>query len=275
MAQTKRPPRLPARRKDELAAYVNKVGEVTVAELAEQFDVSVDTARRDLDELAAGGVLKRTHGGAVRNASLSRAETPFPDRMRVHGAAKRRIGELAVTLIEDGQTILLNAGTTTLAVLPHLAGRRNLTVVTNNLSAPVEVPPECARDVYLLGGNVRRGSQVTVGPVEFPGTDGHRSHRIRADIALISIGGVAEDLGYSTSNLYEARMMFEMMQSSQLVVVLADASKFDRTMFAQVAELSAADVLITDGPVPDHLAEALAAAQVRVMVAGEGAGDGR
>ncbi|WP_024287487.1 DeoR/GlpR family DNA-binding transcription regulator [Cellulomonas sp. KRMCY2] len=273
MAATKRPPRLPARRKDELVTYVDKVGEVTVSELSEHFDVSVDTARRDLDELAAAGLLKRTHGGAVRITTLTRSETPFPDRMRVHGAAKRRIGRLAASLIEDGQTILLNGGTTTLAVLPHLAVRRNLTVVTNNLVAPSEMPRECARDVYLLGGNVRVGSQVTVGPVEFPGTDGSHSHRIQADIALISVGGVAEEMGYSTSNLHEARMMLEMMQSARVVVVLADSSKFDRSIFAQVAELSAADILVTDAPVSEPMAEALAAAQVKVMVAWENSGD--
>src|SRR5665647_857248 len=244
MVLTKRPPRLPAGRKNDLAAYVLRIGEVTVAELAEEFRVSVDTVRRDLDKLAVEGVLKRTHGGAVRNTTPSRAETPFPDRMQLYGASKRRIGELAASLVEDGQTIMLNGGTTPLAVLPHLATRQNLTIVTNNLLVPGELPPQCVRDVYLLGGNVRVGAQVTVGPVEFPGTDGSRSHRIRADVAIISVAGVAAELGYSTSNLHDARMMFEMMQSSRLVVVLADSSKFDRNAFAQVAELSAADVLV-------------------------------
>ncbi|HEY8719253.1 DeoR/GlpR family DNA-binding transcription regulator [Pengzhenrongella sp.] len=274
MVVNQRAPRLPARRKNELAASVIKAGELTVSELAEQFGVSVDTVRRDLDELAADGVLKRTHGGAVRNGTLSQAETPFPERIHVQGEAKRRIGELAASLIEDGQTILLNGGTTTLAVLPHLAGRRNLTVVTNNLLAPVEIPSQCARDVYLLGGNVRVGSLVTVGPVEFPGTDGGHSHRIQADIALISVGGVGAEMGYSTSNLHEARMMLEMMKSSRLVVVLADSSKFGRSIFAQVAELSAADMLITDQPVPARLAELLATAQVKVKVAAMGPRDG-
>jgi DeoR family fructose operon transcriptional repressor len=264
-----RAPRLPARRKDELASYVAEVGEVTVIELAEHFGVSVDTVRRDLDELAADGRLKRTHGGAVRNSPLSRMETSFTERMSVQDVAKSQIGRLAATLIEDGQTILLNGGTTALAVLPHLARRKNLTLVTNNLWAPGKVPPECARDVYLLGGTVRLTSQVTLGPVEFAGTSGSRSHRIHADIALISVGGVAAGLGYSTSNLQEARMMFEMMQSSRQVVVLADHSKFGRNAFAQVADLEVADILITDAPVEERMAEVLASAEVDVMVAGD------
>jgi DeoR/GlpR family transcriptional regulator of sugar metabolism len=260
--------RLPARRKDELAAYVDDVGQVTVNELAEHFGVSPDTVRRDLDELAVDGRVKRTHGGAVRNSPLSRTEISFNERMGVQDVAKNLIGEAAAALIEDGQTILLNGGTTALAVLPHLARRRNITLVTNNLWAPGKVPQECMRDVYLLGGTVRLTSQVTIGPVEFAGTSGNRSHRIHADVALISVGGVAAGLGYSTSNLQEARMMFEMMQSSRRVVVLADHSKFDRSTFAQVADLDVADVLVTDAPPDGRMAEALAAAEVQVILAG-------
>jgi len=267
-----RAPRLPARRKDELAAFVAESGQVTVNELAEHFDVSVDTVRRDLDELAAEGRVKRTHGGAVRTSPLSRTETSFVDRMNVEDEAKNRIGEAAAALIQDGQTILLNGGTTALALLPHLAARRNLTLVTNNLWAPGKLPAECVRDVYLLGGTVRMTSQVTLGPVEFAGTSGSRSHRIHADVALISVGGVAAGLGYSTSNLQEARMMFEMMQSSRQVVVLADHSKFARSTFAQVADLEVADILVTDRAPDDETAEALAAAEVRVLVAERAAG---
>jgi DeoR family transcriptional regulator, fructose operon transcriptional repressor len=264
-----RAPRLPARRKDELAAYVAEVGQVTVNELAEHFDVSPDTVRRDLDELAVDGRVKRTHGGAVRISPLSRSESSLTERMGVQDAAKNRIGEAAAALIEDGQTILLNGGTTALAVLPHLAPRRDLTLVTNNLWAPGKVPPECMRDVYLLGGTVRLTSQVTIGPVEFAGTSGSRSHRIHADVALIGVGGVAAGLGYSTPHLQEARMMFEMMQSSRQIAVLADHSKFDRSTFAQVADLDVADLLVTDAPLEARMAEALATAEVEVIVAGE------
>ncbi|GAB3253428.1 DeoR/GlpR family DNA-binding transcription regulator [Nocardioides dilutus] len=270
-----RAPRLPARRKDELAEYVAEVGQVTVHDLAEHFGVSPDTVRRDLDELAVDGRVKRTHGGAVRSSPLSRTEISFAERMSVHDAAKNRIGEAAASLIEDGQTILLNGGTTALTVLPHLARRRNLTLVTNNLWAPGRIPPDCVRDVYLLGGTVRLTSQVTLGPVEFAGTMGSRSHRIHADIALIAVGGVAAGLGYSTSNLQEARMMFEMMQSSRQVVVLADHSKFDRSTFAQVGDLEVADILVTDVAPDDQMAEALATAEVRVIVAGEPASASR
>jgi len=265
-----RTPRLPALRKDEVVAYVAEMGEVTVTELARRFGVSADTVRRDLDELAAVGRLKRTHGGALRNDPLSSMEISLTERLSVHDTAKSRIGEVAATLVEDGQTLLLNGGTTTLAVLPHLAQRRNLTLVTNNLWAPGRVPRECARDVYLIGGTVRLTAQVTLGPVEFAGASGSSSHRIHADIALVSVGGVAPGMGYSTSNLQEARMLCEMMSSSRQVVVLADRSKFGTRTFAQIAPLDAADIVVTDPPVDAEVAEALAMAGVTVMATGDG-----
>jgi DeoR family transcriptional regulator, fructose operon transcriptional repressor len=260
-----RTPRLPALRKDELAAYVTKRGEVRVAEIAAHFGVSVDTVRRDLDELAAVGRLKRTHGGALRNDPLSTMEISLAERMSVEDEAKAQIGELAASLVEDGQTILLNGGTTTLAVLHHLAPRRDLTLITNNLWAPGRVPRDCVRDMYLIGGTVRLTAQVTLGPVEFGGVSGSHSHRIHADIALIGVGGIAAGLGYSTSNLHEARMLCEMMDSSRQVVVLADRSKFGRRTFAQIAAFEAADIVVTDPPVDAEIAEALAAAEVTVM----------
>lgn len=264
-----RTPRLPALRKDELAAYVAERGEVRVTEIAGHFGVSVDTVRRDLDELAAVGRLKRTHGGALRNDPLSTMEISLTERMSVQDDAKAKIGELAATLVEDGQTILLNGGTTALAVLRHLAPRRGLTLVTNNLWAPGRVPRECVRDMYLIGGTVRLTAQVTLGPVEFAGASGSHSHRVHADIALIGVGGVAAGLGYSTSNLQEARMLCEMMSSSRQVVVLADRSKFGRRTFAQIAALEAADIVVTDPPVDAEIAEALATVGVTVMATDE------
>ena len=123
--------------------------------------------------------------------------------------------------------------------------------------------------MYLIGGTVRLTAQVTLGPVEFAGVSGSHSHRVHADIALIGVGGIAAGLGYSTSNLHEARMLCEMMSSSRQVVVLADRSKFGRRTFAQIAALEAAHVVVTDPPVDGEIAEALASAGVAVMTTDE------
>lgn len=254
---------LPARRRADLAQFVNDRGGATVAELATAFGVSMDTVRRDLEYLADQGVLARTHGGAVPAGRLATADRPFVNRMNVRNEAKEIIAKAAAALISDHETVLLNGGTTTLAVARALDGKRELTLVTNNLRVPAEAPQNALQSLYLLGGNVRIRSMVTVGPVGFPGT-----HGISADVAVIGVGGLSPSGGLSTSDLAEAQMMREMIDSAGRVIVVADASKFGRNAFAHIGPLSVASVLVTDDKPPPELAEALDAAQVEVITPG-------
>jgi DeoR family transcriptional regulator, fructose operon transcriptional repressor len=257
--------RLPAGRKAELAAYVAEVGQVTVARLAKRFDVSADTIRRDLDQLDIDGVLVRTHGGAVSLSAFPRPDSGLDVRARVQASAKERIGALAAGLVPDGSSLLINAGTTTLALVRHLVDHRDLTIATNSLGIPAELSPKVFRDLYVFGGAVRISAQATVGPVAFPVMPGGREVDIRCDIALICVGAVAHESGYSTSNLGEAAMMSQMMSRAAQVAVLADSTKFGRRLFAQVAELGQADWFVTDEQPPDDLAEALRSAGVEVV----------
>lgn len=258
--------RLPAGRKAELAAYVAETGQVTVARLAKRFDVSADTIRRDLDQLDADGILIRTHGGAVSLSAFPRPDTGLEVRARVQASAKERIGALAAGLVSDGSSLLINAGTTTLALVRHLRDHRDLTIATNSLAIPAEISPKVFRDLYVFGGAVRVAAQATVGPVAFPVMAGGGEVDIRCDIALICVGAVGHESGYSTSNLGEAAMMSEMMSRAGQVAVLADSTKFGRRLFAQVAELGRADWFVTDAPPPDDLADALHAAGVEVLI---------
>lgn len=261
--------RLPAGRKAELAAYVAEVGEVTVARLAEHFEVSADTIRRDLDQLDADGVLIRTHGGAVSPVALPRPEFGLDVRLRLHADAKETIGRLAAGLVHDGDALMLNAGTTTLAVARNLRERHDLTIATNSLRLPAEVSPTMIRDLYVFGGSVRLTAQGTVGPLQIPVSASGGDPGIRADLALVAVGAVDGASGYSTSNLAEAAMMAEMMARATRVAVLADASKFGRRLFAQIAELDQADYLVTDAAPPEPLAIALERAGVRVLHPGQ------
>jgi len=225
--------RLPAGRKMALADYVHEVEQVTVAELALHFGVSPDTVRRDLDALDAEGIVRRTHGGAISAQRVAAVDTPYPRRFDVQAEAKQRIARRAVRLLHDDQTLLVNGGTTTLAVMPLLSELRGLTVVTNSLLVPPQLPTSSFRELYLIGGIVRPSSHVTLGPVELPGYGGGlSSHRIKADVALLGVGGVSVELGYSTSNVTEARMMREFVRSASRVVVLADSTKLGHSRFS-------------------------------------------
>lgn len=257
--------RLPAGRKAELAAHVAEMGQVTVARLAKRFDVSADTIRRDLDQLDADGILIRTHGGAVSLTSFPRPDTGLDVRARVQASAKDRIGTLAASIVTDGSSLLINAGTTTLALVRHLSDHRDLTIATNSLAIPAEISPKIFRDLYVFGGGVRVSAQATVGPVAFPVTPGGGEVDIRCDFALICVGAVAIESGYSISNLGEAVMMSEMMAHAAQVAVLADSTKFGRRLFAQVADLGRADWFVTDTAPPEDLAQALRAAGVEIL----------
>ena len=160
---------LPAGRKAQLAAYVAETGQVTVGALAERFGVSIDTVRRDLDQLSADGVLVRTYGGAVSLSTLSRTDRAVDQRLTLQEQEKEKIAALAAALVQDGSTIMINGGTTTLALARNLRQHRDLTVATNNLLVPGALPPIGGpRHLHLR----RRGAHAHAGhhrPGQLPG----------------------------------------------------------------------------------------------------------
>jgi len=255
---------LPAGRKARLAAYVAEAGQVTVGTLAERFGVSIDTIRRDLDQLSAEGVLVRTYGGAVSLSTVSRVDRAVDVRLNLQKTEKETIAALAASLVEDGSTIMINGGTTTLALARHLHNHRDLTVATNNLLVPPAMSPPVIRYLYFFGGAVRSITQATIGPVSLRVTGGTELD-LRCDMALIGVGAVSVDAGYSTSNLGEAAMMREMISRAARVAILADSSKFGRHLFAQISELGTADYLITDASPPPDLLDALTENDVELI----------
>jgi len=254
-------PALPASRRSALIRFVLEQGEATVLELCQRFQVSADTIRRDLDLLSRRGLLSRTHGGAVAAQPLVGADAPFAARLNTHRDAKLRIARAAVRLIASGETLIVNGGSTTLAFARELTSVSELTVVTNNLGLPSVLAPGAVRDLYLLGGQVRNESQVTLGPLAFAGTGS-----IHADTAVIGVGGISP-AGLSTTLLAEASMIAAMIAASRRALIVADASKFDHNAFAHIAPLGPKQTLLTDSAPPPELAQALAEAGVDVIVA--------
>jgi DeoR/GlpR family transcriptional regulator of sugar metabolism len=252
---------LPARRRSELLRAAKKRGAITVAELAGEFAVSLDTIRRDLDYLAGRGLLTRTHGGAVAVDGFLERDAPYAQRLNARAAEKARIGRAAAALINDGETLIVNGGSTARAFAAALGERRRLTIVTNNLGLPAEVPANVTRSIYLLGGHVRQDLQVTIGAIGFP-----HAGPIKADTAVLGVGGISME-GLSTTMLEEAAMMAAMISAARRTVVVADAAKFGAAVFAHIAPLDRIDAIVTDEPPPPDLAAALQAAGVEVIVA--------
>jgi DeoR family transcriptional regulator, fructose operon transcriptional repressor len=248
------------RRHQELQ-LVETRGQVSVEELARHFDVSDDTIRRDLQELERRKLLLRTHGGAVSAALLVHRATPFLTRANVNADAKAQIGRAAAGLISDGETLIINGGSTTFAFAAGLSLRRNLTIVTNNVTMLSVLPAEAVESVYILGGEFNRNLGSTVGAVGFA------SGNISVDTAVLGVTGLTADGGLSTTLLEEAPMMASMITSARRTIILADSSKFGFNAFAQVAPLTAVDILVTDTDPPADLRQALAQANVEIILA--------
>lgn len=252
---------IPAQRRAELLKAAKERGAITVMESANQFAVSADTIRRDLGYLADRGLLKRTHGGAVPLDDVIVPDIPVTQRLISRAAEKGRIARRAATLIVDGETLLIYGGSTTRAFVGELSSRRSLTIVTNDLGIPAALTPETIRAVYVLGGQVLVQSQITIGTVGFP-----QAGPISADTAVLGVGGISER-GLSTTIFEEASMMAAMAGAARRVIVLADATKLGRSVFAQVVPLDQIDVLVTDTQPSPQLAAALSESGVEILVA--------
>jgi DeoR/GlpR family transcriptional regulator of sugar metabolism len=146
---------LPAKRQTELVELLQARGQMLVGDIAQHFQISEDTVRRDLDSLAERGALTRTHGGAVAMTALVHRDSPFLQRLNTRTPEKQRIAKAAVKLIGDGETLLINGGSTTRFFAAELT-QPNLTIVTNNLSVPGALSVELGAEVYLLGDSFDR-----------------------------------------------------------------------------------------------------------------------
>lgn len=252
---------LPARRRADILSLAKKLGQITVTDMSARFEVSLDTIRRDLDILAEQGLLDRTHGGAIPRETLAAADSSYDQRTKKQSAAKHRIGRAAARLILNGETLIVNGGSTTAAFAESLAEVRGLKIVTNNLNLPFVLPQQSVQGLYVIGGEVRSGGRISIGPFGFV-----RAGAISADTAVLGVGGVAPS-GCSVSDLAEAAMIGEMVTAARRVIIVADASKFGRHAFAGVVPLEAINVLVTDQPPPEDLLQALEKARVEVIIA--------
>lgn len=250
--------KLPATRRTRILDYVSLNGEASVTELADEFGVSLDTVRRDLERLDEAGALTRTHGGAHRVHPTAALDS-VAARGSVHQHAKRAIGILAAGLIADSETVLLNGGTTTLEVARALGDRQELTVVTPSPSVAQAVPVSAAHATYLMGGRWHPEFEVSVGPVLLPGTKS-----LNADTLILGAAGLSAH-GVSIPNLEEAEMLEAMIQASARVILVIDSSKFGRDALAKIADLHEIDVLVTETTPDRELLNAMRQSDVQLL----------
>jgi DeoR/GlpR family transcriptional regulator of sugar metabolism len=227
---------LAAQRRQLILQAVRSGRGAGVVELAQRFDVSEMTVRRDLAQLADQGMLTRVHGGAV----TTREEPPFAEIAVERLEEKERIGQAAAELVRDGQTIMVDIGTTTLQLARHLRDRE-LTVITSNLAVIDELLPFEGIELVSLGGVVRRNYRSLVGMLA---EDSLR--QLSADVAFLGASGIRRDLAVMDTTMVEVPIKRGMIAASERVVLLADAGKFSMGGVVRICGPDELDVVVTD-----------------------------
>ena len=227
-------------RRYEITKLLSENAKLLIPSLCEQFDVSPATIRNDLRALELKGLLKRTHGGAIP-ASKAGFELATRNKEVEHIDEKRRMAAYAETLVEDGDTILLDTGTTTIELAKLLTSKYNLTVVTNDIKIALFLEENTDASIFLLGGMLRRNFHNTMGMSAVQQVSG-----INVDKAFMATNGLCAEKGFTTPALDLANIKKAMIATAAMVVFMADSRKLGHVTFAQFAGLDDADRLVTD-----------------------------
>lgn len=248
-----------SKRHGRILEILDSEGTVTIATLAHRLDVSTETVRRDLRPLAARGEVVRMHG-AVGLATAA-SEAPFQRRMSENALAKQRIARAAAALVRNGDSLLLDTGTTTSFLARALHGHERLDIVTNSTDAARILAGHGGNRVFLVGGRMNGDSGAVLGAEAIAAVSG-----FRAEHAIISAGAIAPR-GIMDFDPDEAAFARALLGCGRRRTVVSDANKFGSEALVVVCALAGIDRLVTDAAPPSDLAEALDEAQVEVTVA--------
>jgi DeoR/GlpR family transcriptional regulator of sugar metabolism len=240
---------LTTQRKQLILSRLKRDGQFVVKAFSEELNISEDTVRRDLRELATEGLLQRVHGGALP-ASAAVGDM----RVREHLAQddKRLLGRAGAALIHPGQVVILDGGTTSLQVVQHLPLDMRATVVTHSPTIAVALTEHLDIDVLMLGGRLFRHSMVNVGAGVI-----EAAARVRADLYLMGVTGVHVDAGLTTGDFEESAVKRALHERAAETVVLATLDKLGAASPFTVAPLKELATLVVPGSVPDRLRKSL------------------
>ena len=245
-----------------MLAAIDAAGTLATDELAQGLDVSGETVRRDLLLLDQRGEIRRIHGGAMTVSRRRSHEPSFAERATDAGDAKQRIGQCAAGLIADARTIVLDVGTTVLAVAQAMPASFRGTVATCSLLVAAELAGRPGVEVLVAGGRVREGDLAlsNTQTVAF-------FHELRADVAFLGSGGVSASTGLTDFYVDEIATRQTMLAHSQRSYVLADASKLGHDAPHRVCSLNSVEAVITDRKTSRRVAAGLAGAGAHLIVA--------
>lgn len=251
------------KRHADILRIVREEGTVSIAALAERLSVSQETIRRDVQPLAVHGELVKVHGAITLPHRIG--EAPYEKRMREFADEKRALSRRVAGLIADGDTLMLDTGTTMSFVARALLDKRDLTIVTNSADIARTLATVNGNRVFMAGGQLRGdiGASYGTAAVEF-------IRRFKVRHAIITIGAIDAVHGPMDYHLEEAEFAREVLARGDNRMIVTDHSKFDRTALVEVCGFDGFDALVTDRAPPPALAEVLDAHGVEVLLPEEG-----
>lgn len=251
---------LAAERKYRIAEYVKQHRVATIAALAKEFGVHEATIRRDLSEIEQDGLIRRTHGGATTDQWTSH-EPPFNERTGHQLEQKMLIGKLAASLVEDGDHIIIDSGTTTLHIAKNLFHRSNITVVTNDMNIAAELRNASGIKVILTGGDLYPCSYMLNGMFTENVLDA-----VHVNKAFIGIPSIHPQHGLMHPEAVLVPTKQKMIKAAQDVIVVADGSKVGKLSLHTVAPNHQIHTLITGKDAPEHDIKLLRESGVEVLL---------
>jgi DeoR family transcriptional regulator of aga operon len=247
-------------RRDRILSLLSKHGKVRVKDLSRLLKTSEVTIRNDLQELHQRGRLRKTHGGAMP-LDPANGEAPLQEKYLSHAEEKRRIGTAAAALVKDGETIILDSGTTTQEIAKRIKDKQNLTVITNGVNIAMELVGVRGIQVVLLGG-VLRDNAFSIG--------GHFAEEmlqhLSADKLFLAADACDLDFGISTPNLEESRVNQAMVRIAREKIMVADSSKFGKRGLSRIVPLFEMNQVITDGKLAPEFQRALRDGAVKLAL---------
>ena len=247
-------------RRRSILKTLHREGRVLVTELASQFRTSQITIRKDLEVLDNQGVIQRTHGGALPVQAGALLDPTLREKEKLHRKEKMRIAMAAAKLVEEGESVLLDSGTTTTAIARALKDASKLTVITNATNIAAELAGTNV-EVILTGGTLRKNSFSLVGPLAE-----QTLRQLSADILFLGVDGFDTKAGLFTPNLLEAQVNRIMVEIATRTVAVCDSSKFGRRSLCNIVPTSAVNQVITDKNISKHDLQTLREAGVSVTL---------
>jgi DeoR family transcriptional regulator, aga operon transcriptional repressor len=247
-------------RRRAIVDSVNQNGRALVRDLANKYTSSEITIRRDLELLHNRGLIYRTHGGALPIRAGTESDRKLTEREMQHPREKQRIASAACKMVREGQSVVLDSGSTATAVARALRDFQHLTVITNALNIASELSGTNI-DVILTGGMLRANSYSLVGPIAEESL-----RRLQADILFLGVDGFDTQTGVSTPNLLEAQLNRLMVQIAARVIAVCDSSKFGRSSLSSIVPLSNIHGVITDKQIPRQDLRALKKAGIETIL---------